>query len=179
MQNDIPLVRRAVHDKDAFAELYRRHVHRVYTYLYSRVGNVPDAEDLTAQTFLTALTHLPHYREQGAFAAWLLGIARRKFADYVRTNPRWTALDDDLPGQTPSLENQVERRLQLEQIARGLRRMSPDRAEALALSAFGGLNAAEIAREMGKSVEAVHALISRATRDLRSYVSEDLILELE
>lgn len=39
----------------AFAELYRRHLDRVYRYLYSRVGHVQDAQDLTAQTFIAAL----------------------------------------------------------------------------------------------------------------------------
>lgn len=179
MQDEVNLARRAVHEPEAFSELYRRHVQRVYRYLYSRVGNVPDAEDLTAQTFLTALKSIRHYRGECAFAAWLLGIARHQFADYVRRNPRWAMLDENLPQGAPSPEAQVERRLQLEQIAHGLRGMSPDRAESLALRAFGGLTTAEIAGLMGKSEEAVHSLISRAMRDLREYVSEDKLPVVE
>lgn len=62
-------VRRAQEDPSAFADLYRQHVKQVYRYVLARVSNVGDAQDLTSQTFLTALESLPNYRGQGAFGA--------------------------------------------------------------------------------------------------------------
>ena len=59
------LVELAKNDADAFGELYRRHVDRIYTYIYYRTGNATDAEDLTARTFHQALTHLPRYTDHG------------------------------------------------------------------------------------------------------------------
>ena len=53
----------------AFAALYRRYAVRVYRYLYGRVANRADAEDLTSQTFVQALEALPRYRPQGHFVA--------------------------------------------------------------------------------------------------------------
>ena len=47
------LVQRAIdRDQGAFAELYDRHVVRVYRHIYYLVGDASVAEDLTAQTFL-------------------------------------------------------------------------------------------------------------------------------
>jgi len=43
-------------DVNAFAELYHRHVTRVYRYHMAHTGNPSDAEDLTSQTFMAALT---------------------------------------------------------------------------------------------------------------------------
>ncbi len=77
-------VRRAQEDPSAFADLYRQHVKQVYRYVLARVSNVGDAQDLTSQTFLTALESLPNYRGQGAFGAWLMGIARHKVMDHYR-----------------------------------------------------------------------------------------------
>jgi DNA-directed RNA polymerase specialized sigma24 family protein len=50
-REDAVLVKAARRDLSAFATLYRRYVTPVYRYLYSRVGNAVDAEDLAAQVF--------------------------------------------------------------------------------------------------------------------------------
>jgi len=49
------MVAAACKDPQAFAILYDRYIQPIYRYLYSKVGSSPDAEDLTAQTFLSAL----------------------------------------------------------------------------------------------------------------------------
>src|SRR5664279_2208158 len=49
----------------AFSVLYDRYVQSIYRYLYFRIGSVPEAEDLTSQTFLAALEALPRYQHQG------------------------------------------------------------------------------------------------------------------
>src|SRR4051812_36712500 len=71
------LVRRAVErDTEAFALLYDKHVVRVYRHVYYLVNKAPEAEDLTAQTFLKAWEAIERYKETGApFVAWLLRIA--------------------------------------------------------------------------------------------------------
>ncbi|MCB0012114.1 MAG: hypothetical protein KDE34_09435, partial [Anaerolineales bacterium] len=49
------LIRRAqAGDADAFGLLYKEHVTAVYRYVYFRVRNVKDAEDITEQVFLNA-----------------------------------------------------------------------------------------------------------------------------
>lgn len=71
-------------DADAIAWLYQRYVDRVYRYLHSQVQDDAEAEDLTSQTFLTALESLPRYRHRGRFASWLFAIAHNKAADHFR-----------------------------------------------------------------------------------------------
>jgi RNA polymerase sigma-70 factor (ECF subfamily) len=56
-------------DPAEFAALYDRFFRPIYRYLYSRVASAAEAEDLTAQTFLTALEALPRYHHRGHFAA--------------------------------------------------------------------------------------------------------------
>ena len=95
--SEAALVELAKREADAFGELYRRHVDRIYTYIYYRTGNAADAEDLTARTFHQALTHLPKYTDHGVpFAAWLYRIAHNLVANHHRSHSRWklTSLED-------------------------------------------------------------------------------------
>ena len=61
--DELSLAREAAVNAAAFAELYRRHVTRVYRYHAAHTGNVKDAEDLTSQTFMAALEGIRSYRE--------------------------------------------------------------------------------------------------------------------
>ena len=105
--DEMQLARDAVSNSEAFAELYRLHVTRVYRYHMVHVGNASAAEDLTSQTFMTALKELPSFRKRGSFAARVLEIAVEKcFKD-----PRWSRreLPDDvvLYYQVSSLPTEV------------------------------------------------------------------------
>jgi RNA polymerase sigma-70 factor (ECF subfamily) len=175
------LVRLAITDTEAFAELYRRHLSRVYRYHVAHVGNARDAEDLTSQTFIAALEGIRSFQGSGSFAAWILGIASRKRLMFLRnrgSKPE-IPLDEAVPYPSPGLptDQAVLQRLQLESVSRALRKLSPDRAEALILTYFGGLSHAETGRVLHKSEAAVKMLVSRGLQDLRERTS--LALEVE
>jgi RNA polymerase sigma-70 factor, ECF subfamily len=173
------LARLAILDIEAFAELYRRHLTRVYRYHVAHVGNVRDAEDLTSQTFIAALEGIRSFRGTGSFAAWILGIASRKRLMFYRGNKPEVPLEAALTYPSPDLptDKAAAQRLQLESVSRALRQISPERAEALILTYFGGLSHAEAGRVLNKSEAAVKMLVSRGLQDLRERTS--LILEVE
>jgi RNA polymerase sigma-70 factor, ECF subfamily len=178
--DEADLTRRAISSADAFAELYRRHVMRVYRYHIAHVGNIRDAEDLTSQTFMAALENLRSYRGSGSFAAWIMGIALRKRLMFFRGSRPEIPLDTALHYPSPDLPTDLAatQRLQIESVARALRQISPDRAEALILTYFGGLSNLETSRLLGKSEAAVKMLISRGLQDLRARTSLALEVEL-
>ena len=176
------LARQAISSADAFAELYRRHVTRVYRYHMAHVGNVKDAEDLTSQTFIAALEGIHSYRGSSSFAAWVIGIASKKRLMFFRRNGSRPEIPLDAALHYPSLnlptDKAAAQHLQLESVARALRQISPDRSEALILTYFGGLSNAETGRVLGKSEAAVKMLIARGLQDLRERTSLALEVEL-
>ena len=168
---DDELVRRAQQgDRAAFAVLYRRHLPRVYRYLLARMGDEQLAQDVTAQCFLAALENLPHFRGHGAFAAWLLGIARHKATDAFRSRRVMLPLESaaHVESSAPAPERIIASRLALEEVVRALGGLAPDRAEALTLRLFGQLEVSEVSAVMGKSEAAVKMLVHRAIQDLRA-----------
>ena len=178
-QDETDLARHALTDIDAFAELYHRHITRVYRYHVAHTGNVKDAEDLTSQTFMAALEGIRSFRGTGSFAAWIMGIASKKRLMFFRGSRSELPLDAALHYPSPDLptDKAAQRRLQIESVSRALRGISPDRSEAIILTFFGGLSNAEAGRVLNKSEAAVKMLISRGLQDLRERTS--LVPEVE
>src|SRR3954454_6470557 len=82
-------------DAFAFAELYDRHVVRVYRHAYYVVNDRNVAEDLTAQTFLKAWQAIGRFNIGGApFIAWLLPIAHNVCISYLRSKRDHSELED-------------------------------------------------------------------------------------
>jgi len=176
--DDVELARRAAGDlgkrseasaPDAFTELYHRYLPGIYRYHLARTGHVQEAEDLTAQTFLTALESIGSFRGQGSFSSWLFGIASHKLVDHYRRSRNELPLEEaeNLHSPAPLPEEATLQRLDLARVAQVLRLISPERAEALVLCLFGGLSLAEAARSVGKSESAVKMLVYRGLCDLQ------------
>jgi RNA polymerase sigma-70 factor (ECF subfamily) len=166
--DDAALVREAASDPARFGTLYQRYVDDLYRYVLSRCGDESDAEDLVAETFLAAFRAARAYRGTGPVKAWLVGIARRKAADARRGRRAHLALDAAIdladPVRTDDLALQ---RVELARVFAMTNRLAPDRAEALRLRFFAGLECHEIAPLLGRSEAAVKMLVHRALTDLR------------
>src|ERR671915_2013247 len=86
-----------------FERVYDQHVVAIYRFIYARVGNRPDAEDLTAQVFVRAVEQLDTTRQPGQIAAWLYRVAQNAIADYWRAFYRLpvVGVDHVAPGWEP------------------------------------------------------------------------------
>jgi RNA polymerase sigma-70 factor (ECF subfamily) len=74
-------------DPDGYADweaVYRENIDRLYRLMYSRVGNRPDAEDLTSEVFRTALGPLRLASSKGEVRSYLLTTAQTVLASHWR-----------------------------------------------------------------------------------------------
>ncbi len=168
------LIERAVQgDREAFGELYERYVERIYNYVYYRVGNTHDAEDLTARVFFRAMRHIERYDHRGVpFSAWLYRIAHNLVANWYRdTNRRQEIALDDMvftyaTGEHPELlvMDQEER----EELLEIIRTLPEDRQQLLYLKFGARMSNAEIAHVLGRTEGAVKSLYHRTLTTLRA-----------
>jgi RNA polymerase sigma-70 factor, ECF subfamily len=79
---DVPL------DKQEFQTFYEENFRLIYRYMYHRVGNREEAEDLTSHVFLKAVSSMDYERSRLSIQKWLFLIARTTMADYWRTHYR-------------------------------------------------------------------------------------------
>ena len=80
-------------DPGPFEQIYDRHVMAIHRFVFARVGNRPDAEDLTAQVFMRALEQLEMDRSAAEISAWLYRVAQNAVADYWRAFYRLPQVD--------------------------------------------------------------------------------------
>ena len=70
--------------QEAFQTFYQEHLGIIYRYVYSKVGNREEAEDLSAQIFMKAARSMNAERGQQSMQKWLFQVARTTIADYWR-----------------------------------------------------------------------------------------------
>jgi RNA polymerase sigma-70 factor (ECF subfamily) len=163
---------------EQFSELYRSHLRDVYSYLYYRLGNHHDAEDLTEQTFLQAYRHFERAQQESdgrPLRPWLIRIAHNLAANLYRDRSRrpQCVLDDDIAlPSAHSTEDLVSGRDELARVLEGLGSLGDDRREALIMRFALGMDNREIARALGRSDGATKVLIHRAIRQLEGIVAE-------
>lgn len=142
---------------------------QVYRYLYRLCGGQAAlAEDLTQETFMTALGRFKDGRGGEVTAPWLMGVARHKLLEHHRRAGReerrlrlvFSRADDD--GSAA-----VERELSHDEAIALLQRLPGDQRTALALRYMEDLAVADVASAMGRSVRATESLLARARSALR------------
>lgn len=167
------LVELAKNDPEAFGEVYERNVDRIYSYIYYRVGNEADTEDLVARTFYQALANLNRYTDRGVpFAAWLYRIAHNLVANYHRAHKRWQVApleDVELVGRpADGPERAAETTEKQSALWAAIRRQPEERQRLLILKFADRLSNDEIGRMMGKTESSIKSLYHRTLKALRA-----------
>jgi RNA polymerase sigma-70 factor, ECF subfamily len=73
-------------DTQEFQAFYRENLHLIYRYVYSKVGNREEAEDLTSHIFLKAVRSLNYERGPYSTRSWLFRVAHTTITDYWRAH---------------------------------------------------------------------------------------------
>ena len=162
-------------DQSAFAELYDRHVVRVYRHIYYMVNDAREAEDLTAQSFLKAWEAIDRYKERGApFIAWLLRIAHNLTISHLRSRRDHSELDDGFVDQKrdgnpqESLEQAADER----SVRDAVLKLREEQRQVIMLRFVEELDYTEVAAMIGKSVPAVRVIQHRALGNLRKLMQQ-------
>ncbi|NLG95798.1 MAG: RNA polymerase sigma factor [Chloroflexi bacterium] len=163
------LIRRAAAgDNAAFGEIYSRYLDAIYRFIFYRVGDNQDAEDLTETVFIKAWQALPDYKDVGLkFSSWLYRIAQNTIIDFHRKratdalSPLNTVIDDEQAlSDDPQIPiSQVE---DASALAQAIKKLTDEQQQIIILRFIEGLSHAEIACIMDRSEGACRMLQNRA-----------------
>jgi RNA polymerase sigma-70 factor (ECF subfamily) len=162
-------------DIDAYGDLYELYLKDVYRFVFYRVSNKEDAEDLTEQVFLKAWENLPNYRGGISFKAWLYRIARNATVDHYRTRKQDLSLDEDvpIPDGNEEPEEQAAAQETSARLIGSISKLSPLHQEVIILRFVNGLSATETAEILDRSAGSVRVLQHRALKTLQAFLTAE------
>ena len=167
-------VRASKGESAAFGLLYDKHVDAIYRYVYYRVRDDAEAEDLTSDVFMRALRAMPRYEPRQAFLAWLYRIARNAVIDRARRGNRQVSFEDAL--EHPMADKVLDPDEQIlatsdNATLRGaLAQLTPLQQEVIVLRFLEGYSTHEIARIVGKREGTIRGIQFRAIGALRQLI---------
>lgn len=158
-------------DPDAFAQLYDFYIEPIYRFVYFKLSNKEDAEDITSEVFLKTWNYLVTGENQvNSFRHLIYKIARNRIIDVYRE--RATRLECPIEtiqnvAVTEDLIKTIEATEEKTQIILVMKKLKSEYQEVIHLRYVEGLSAGDIAEILEKSYTNVRVLLHRATKKLK------------
>jgi RNA polymerase sigma-70 factor (ECF subfamily) len=160
---------------EAVGSLYEHYANRIFRYVFLRVGNSADAEDITEQVFLKVIEGISGFTWQGksSFSAWLYRIAHNLVVDAVRrsaTRPqvRLDNVDNALLADVGDPHRYAEIRDFLSQVNVAMGELTDLQTRVLLLRYGAELSVTEVAQVLERTPALVSTVQYQALRKLNS-----------
>jgi RNA polymerase sigma factor (sigma-70 family) len=177
--DDAAVIRESHERPEVFARLYDRHAADIHRYAARRLGDAV-ADDITADTFLTAFRHRARF-DTGRSSArpWLYGIAANLIGKHRRTELRAlralarTGIDPVAESWSDRVDSRVTAQAAHRPLATALAGLSDRDRHVLLLVAWADLSYQEIAEALSIPVGTVRSRLNRARRKVRAALGGD------
>jgi RNA polymerase sigma-70 factor (ECF subfamily) len=162
-------------DEAAFAAIFRDAQPALLRYLRV-VTAEPEPDDVAGETWVQVVAGLARFRgDEPAFRAWLFTIARHRAADAGRSRTRRPAVPlaaEELPEPpiSPDAADLALEAISARAVVAVIATLPPDQAEIIMLRVVAGLDAATVAKIVGKTPVAVRVAAHRGLRRLAGLV---------
>jgi RNA polymerase sigma-70 factor (ECF subfamily) len=155
----------ALGERDALAELYRRHAPWLLLRLSRRCADPGMVEEVVQDTFVAVWKGAGRYRASGEVAAWIWGIGIRRLISRLRQRPLATSVLAE--ATMVSAEDEVLVGVEHGDLGQALRTLSPELRAVVQATVLDGLTTKEAATLLGIPQGTVKTRAARARRELR------------
>jgi RNA polymerase sigma-70 factor (ECF subfamily) len=152
---------------DGLLAIYDRAVPEVYGYLLPRCPNRTTAEDLTAETFLAAVSAVQRDAVPHMSVAWLVAVARNKLVDHWRRQGREDRRLRAVEAAVVEEDDPWDRHIDAHRAHEVLGLLAPQHRAVLTLRYLDALPVPEVGELLGRTTTATEALLVRAKAAFR------------
>ncbi len=156
--------------QDRLAGLFEEHYDRIARYIYVRIGDRSEAEDLASDVFLKALESLKRYQERGIpMQAWLYKIAHNLVVDHLRrvTKYKFSPIEEVEIRDEADPVSAAEINIEMDRVKAAMQNLTEAQKEVIQLRFFSGLTSQEVGLILNKSDGAVRETQRSALVKLR------------
>lgn len=170
------LAQRACTDEYAFEALYEHFFPRVYNFVYARLKNAADADDVTSTTFMRMTENLNRYdASKASFSTWLFRIATNAIVDHTRQSGRrqeteWDDLFDPAAPTQAEPEMQVLDKENNRELLKALDKLNEREKRVVELKFFSELDTRTIAEILSMSEGNVRVTLHRTLDKLKKFL---------
>jgi len=169
-------------DKQAFTEAYDLYIDKIYRFVYFKISDPVEAEDLTSSVFLKTWNYVQQnsITDEKTLPALLYKIARNSVIDYYRklSNENQISIEGenegvDIEDSKQDLKKKFELDSDMENLREKLNQLKDEYREIIVLKYVDELSNTEIAEILGKSKGNVRILSFRALNALKELMGEE------
>ena len=153
--------------------LYKDYSRKVLGYLYNKINNYHQAEDLASNVWMKVFEKLETFDEtKASVSTWIFTITRNTLNDWFRTRKVMNDIPETMEDDS-SVEEEVCNTETLASLTEGLKHLDERERDIIILRFYSGKTLKEIAENMGISYAYVKILQNKAMATLRSYIGGD------
>lgn len=155
-----------------FEQLYKQYHKDVYLYVKALSEEESIVEDITAETFVRAITQIEKFRGDCDIRVWLCQIAKNLYFSHLRKQKRQIPMPEEveLRDDRISIEQSFEDKETAERIHHYLHNMKEPYKEVFTLRVFCELSYAQIGKLFGKNESWARVTCLRAKRQIQKWM---------
>ena len=172
------LARQAITDEEAFEELYEHFFPRVYNFIYARLKNSADADDVASITFMKMNENLERYEPaRASFSTWLFRIALNSIIDHTRRRNKsneteWEEFFDPAAPEYQEPEAQTLNKEGNRELYAALDKLNERERRIVELKFFSELDTRSIAEILSMSEGNVRVTLHRTLAKLKNFLGD-------
>ena len=160
-----------------FSDFYKRTFDSAYRYACLLTRDSGLAEDLVSDAYVRAWVNRCVLLENPSATGWVLSVIRNRVADEFRSRRATVDLDEIVePEDVDSFDSLPElTEDQKDAIQRAIQRLTPEQQQVIFLRFFQHMEHERVARELGRTANAVRAIQFRALHRMRRLLEAELV----
>lgn len=185
--SDASLVKSYIKGDEACLEiLIKRHQHKLYSFIFSKVQNRDITEDIFQDTFIKVIRTLKRgsYNEEGKFLPWVMRITHNLIIDHFRRSnrmPKFSGKDEFdifsvLGDDSLNAENQIIKDQILNDVKELVKELPEEQKQVLIMRIYKDMSFKEISENTGVSINTALGRMRYALINLRKLVEKHKIV---